>query len=88
MVLGYNKVHDDGNRHYRKYYLKSLEDLPEILPSKPFDTYTIKRGQVRGNKRGILSVFKKKPKKDKSGEIDSTKIMGLFKGIVHVYTQQ
>lgn len=86
MVLGYNKTYDDGNRQYRKFFLKSLEELPEILPSKPFDTYSIKRGQVRGNKRGILSFFKKKPKKDASGEIDSTKSMGLFKGIVHVYT--
>jgi len=88
MVLGYNKTHEDGNRQYRKFFLKSLEELPEIIPSLPFDTYQIKRGQVRGNKKGIFSIFKKKPKKDKSGELDSSKSMGLFKGIVHVYTQQ
>lgn len=56
------------------------------MPSKPFDTYNIKRGAVRGNKKGFLSIFKKKKPKTADGEIDSSKSMGLFKGIVHVYT--
>lgn len=87
MALGYNKDHEDGNKQYRKYYYKALEDLKDIMPSRPFDTYDIKRGAVRGNKKGLFSVFKKKKKKTADGEIDSSKSMGLFKGIVHVYTQ-
>lgn len=57
------------------------------MPAKPFDTYDIQRGAVRGNKKGFLSLFKKKKKKTADGEIDNSKSMGLFKGIVHVYTQ-
>ena len=87
MALGYNKEHEDGNKQYRKYYYTGLEDNKEIMPAKPFDTYNIKRGAVRGNKKGLFSIFKKKKPKTAEGEIDTSKSMGLFKGIVHVYTQ-
>jgi len=87
MALGYNKEHEDGNKQYRKYYYTGLEDNKEIMPSRPFDTYNIKRGAIRGNKKGLFSIFKKKKPKSADGEIDSSKSMGLFKGIVHVYTQ-
>lgn len=87
MALGYNKDHEDGNKQYRKYFYNGLEENKEIMPSKPFDTYTIKRGAVRGNKKGLFSKFKKKKPKTADGEIDKSKSMGLFKGIVHVYTQ-
>jgi len=87
MALGYNKDHEDGNKQYRKYFYNGLEENKEIMPSKPFDTYTIKRGAVRGNKKGLFSKFKKKKPVTADGELDSSKTMGLFKGIVHVYTQ-
>ena len=57
------------------------------MPSRPFDTYEIKRGAIRGNKKGLFSRFKKK-KLTADGEIDKSKSMGQFKGIVHVYTEQ
>jgi hypothetical protein len=53
---------DEKIKHYRRFYHRGLELLPEIMQKTPFDVYSIKRGQSRGLSKGFFSK-----KTDESG---------------------
>ena len=63
--VGTEMKHD---KHYRQFYKNELENVDEIFSrSSPFNSFEIKRGQVRGLKKtGIISKFKNR-KHEESG---------------------
>lgn len=79
-------------KHYRRWVNKPLEDDQEIFPEKPFTTEKLIRGQSRGADDDALfgswSRLFSKVKLDDSGEVDTEKEVGLFKGLVTVSTEQ
>lgn len=85
MGLGWDEDATTKRKHYRKYYPKELEKVKELMPKEsPFNSYNIKRGQVRGNKKGGLSLFKNKTRTDESGSVSTDQVMGKFKAVVEV----
>ena len=70
--LGFDENPGDMRKHYRMYYEDELENIEEIMPSSPFDTEDISRGQLRGLK------------KKKGYETSTFKTVGKFKGIINV----
>lgn len=42
--LGYNEDKNDGKRHYRRYYPDELEQVPDVIPRKPFHEERVFRG--------------------------------------------
>ena len=36
LPIGYNKEPTSDIKHYRRYYTKELEKVPEIMPEPPF----------------------------------------------------
>ncbi len=83
MGLGWDENPENKRRHYRRYYPDELENIKEVMPiPSPFDQYDIKKGQSRGASKGWFSFGAKK--EDESGELSSEQVVGRFKGIVTV----
>ena len=73
-------------RHYRRFYPKELELVPEIMSQpSPFDSYDLKRGQSRGASKSWFS-FGSSQKTDASGQASTEQVVGKFKGVVTVQT--
>jgi hypothetical protein len=53
----------------------------------PFSSYDIRRGQSRGASKSWWP-FSMKPKQDESGEISNETVVGKFKGIVTVQSEE
>jgi len=87
LPLGWNPTSADKKRHYRRWYNTELETIKEIMPvPTPFDQYVIKKGQTRGASKGFFSFGGSK--EDESGETTTEQVMGLFKGIIVVETEE
>jgi hypothetical protein len=81
--LGFNKTSEEQKKHYRRYYPDELENVPEIMPKKPFFESTIFRGQQRGASKGLFSFFHKADV-DETGQVTTIKEVGKFKGMIRV----
>lgn len=75
------------NKHYRKYYVDELENNKQIFFRKTFSTIDIKRGQSRGLNKGILDMLLP-TNTDESGFKTSEKVIGQFKGHIHVHNKR
>ena len=54
--IGADPKPNDGVKHYRRFYPKELELVPEVMTQpSPFDSYDLKRGQSRGASKSWLS---------------------------------
>lgn len=86
MPLGWDETPEKGRKHYRKYYKDELENTRDVMsmPS-PFDQYFIKRGQSRGASKSFFSF--KAAKEDDSGAVTTEKIVGKFKGLINVVSE-
>ena len=36
MAVGFNREPKDGKKHYRRFYTDELENVKEVMPTKPF----------------------------------------------------
>ena len=71
LPLGWDEDKDTGRKHYRMYFNDELENIKEIFPKvSPFNTFELIRGQTRGIKKGLFSMFQK-TKKDESGQVST-----------------
>ena len=79
--LGYDRTPQDRIMHYR-YFLNSELENTEYIEKSPFEIFQIKRGQERGEDSWISTFFSKK--NEEATSENTSKIVGLFKGIVRV----
>jgi hypothetical protein len=87
MGLGWDPDQTSKKKHYRRFYPDELENIKDVMPvPSPFDTFDIKRGQSRGNSKGWWPFGGKK--EDESGEVSTEQVVGKFKGIVTVQSEQ
>lgn len=82
MKLGYNRNPDDDIMHYRYSVEDDLENT-EYIDKTAFETFSIKKGQERGEDSWISSIFSKK-KPDQAVPESTVKFTGMFKGLVRV----
>lgn len=83
--LGWDEDSKTDRKHYRRYFPMELENCKELLPSaSPFNQYDLIRGQTRGAKKSLFESLKGNFKTDASGEVDTTEVMGRFKGIITI----
>jgi hypothetical protein len=82
--LGWDETPEQGRKHYRKFYPDELENVKDVMPKKsPFDEYEIKRGQTRGASKSLFF----KGKEDDSGSASTEKIVGKFKGLINIVSE-
>ena len=82
--VGYDPQHDSKQKHYRRFYEDELENIEEVMPRSPFQTFKILRGKARGNSKSWFSS----QTEDESGSITTVREVGKFKGIVSVINKQ
>lgn len=80
MAVGYDPKHDSKQKHYRRFYEDELENIEEVMPGSPFQTFPVMRGQSRGLSKGWFW----KQNTDEAGQVSTLKEVGKFKGIVSV----
>jgi len=80
MEIGFNKTKEDTVKHYRRYYTKELEELPEVMPPSPFYLEPIYRQAPKG---GILGLGG-----SKDGGDNELAVTGKFKGLIMVYSKE
>lgn len=51
----------------------------------PFDQYNLKRGQSRGASKSFFSF--KAAKEDDSGAVTTEKVVGKFKGLINIVSE-
>ena len=85
MELGHNKSPNDESKHYRKYFDTELEKT-NLFNEQPFETYEIKRTKEKKKSSGLFSLFTSSKTTD--SDVDTSKNMGYFKGIVNVYSDE
>lgn len=86
--LGWDENPESKRRHYRRYYTQELENVVEIMPKpSPFTSFNIMRGQSRGAKQKWWP-FGAAAKQDDSGEVTNEQVVGKFKGIVTVQSEE
>ena len=78
--LGYNRVADDGFKHYR-YALPFTLEKSELFGSPPFECFAIKKGQNRGASDGFFSFMKKSSNTE---DLSTLSDAGVFKGLVRI----
>lgn len=71
--------------HYRLFYADELENDEEIKEANPFLKIDIVRGQTRGVSKGFFSSLFSTDMDDESGQVDTRKTVGYFKGTVKVF---
>ena len=79
-TIGYNRTPDDGNKSYRYYIDKPLEET-FLFNELPFEQINIIRGQCRGADDSFFSFSKKK---DQSGETSTLEVVGKFKAAIRL----
>lgn len=84
LPVGYDPKHDSKQKHYRRFYPDELENVREVIPRSPFESFEVKRGQSRGLSKGWFFANKV----DSDGNLSSEKTVGKFKGIVTVINKQ
>ena len=67
-------------KHYRRYYTKELENLPEVMPASPFYLEPMYRMQQKG---AILGMGGSKDSSD-----NELFVTGKFKGLIMVYSKE
>ena len=83
--LGWDENPEQSRKHYRKYYPDELENVRDVMPvPSPFDQYNIKRGQSRGASKSFFSF---KAKEDESGAVTTEKVVGKFKGLINIVSE-
>ena len=80
MPIGYDPNHNSKQKHYRRFYEDELENIKEVIPNSPFQSFDIMRGQSRG----LSKSWFKSQQTDETGQITNLKQVGDFKGIVSV----
>ena len=78
MAVGYNREPKDGLKHYRKFYTDELENVKEVMPTKPFLEEMVFRMKESGGLFGGSDDAKD------NVSIDA----GKFKGLVKVYRKE
>lgn len=87
MGLGWDEDDQTKRRHYRRYYPDELENITEVMPVvTPFDQFDIKKGQSRGASKSWFSWGGHK--EDSSGALSTEQVVGRFKGIVTVQSEE
>ena len=76
--LGYNRLPEDGKKHYR-YILPTSLEKSDLYGEPPFQSFQIKKGQSRGLSEGLL-IFSKKTTQATSTLTHA----GTFKGLVRI----
>ena len=77
--IGYNRVPEDGLKHYRYAINEELEKT-DYIGKSPFNIYEIKRGQSRGLDGTLSSVNTC----DEKGQKTNSRTVGKFKGVIRV----
>jgi len=67
MAIGFNQTAEDDNKQYRRFYPDELENIDDMMGSKPFNEFDVLRGASRGNKPGLFSGIFSTAKTDDSG---------------------
>ena len=80
LAIGFDPKYDSKQKHYRRYYEDELENIKEVIPKSPFQSFSVMRGQSRGLSKGWFSYNKV----DEAGQVTNIKQVGEFKGIVSV----
>lgn len=80
MVIGFNKTKDDNNRHYRRYYTKELDKVPEVMPASPFLLEPIYRMEKAN---ALLAMGGSNDTED-----NNLVCTGKFKGLIMVYSKE
>lgn len=80
MAVGYDPKHDSKQKHYRRFYEDELENINEIMPRSPFQSYEITKGQSRGLSNSWFSD----DEVDDAGQVSNIRNVGYFKGIISV----
>ena len=84
MAVGYDPKHDSKQKHYRRFYEDELENIKELMPRSPFETYEI----VKGQSRGLSKSWFFEDIIDDAGQVTSIKNVGYFKGIINVINKE
>ncbi len=86
--LGFDDDPEDKRRHYRRFYPDELEEVTDLMPvPTPFMQYDLKKGQSRGAAKSWFSWGAPK-KTDESGAVNTEQVMGRFKGLVTIFSEQ
>lgn len=80
LAIGYDPNHESRQKHYRRFYENGLENIKEVMPKSPFQSFTMYKGQSRGLSSGWF--FSNKA--DEAGSVSTVKEVGEFKGIITV----
>jgi len=74
--------------HYRRFYEKELEHFQELIGHNPFLNQALKRGETREASKGFFRNLFSSDRKQGQDEVQKTKEVGFFKGIVRVYNDE
>lgn len=80
IAVGYDPEHDSKQKHYRRFYEDELENIKDVIPNSPFQSFPIYRGQSRGLSKGFFW----NRKTDEAGQVSNIRQVGDFKGIISV----
>ena len=80
LPIGYDPKHDSKQKHYRRFYEDELENIPEVFPDSPFQSFPI----ISGQSRGLSKSWFWKNEVDEAGSVTTVKEVGEFKGIITV----
>ena len=83
VAIGYNRVPEDGLKHYRHFIEEELEKT-DYIGKSPFNIYEIQRGQSRGLDDGFISSA---DKIDEAGQKTNSRVVGIFKGMIRVVNE-
>ena len=79
-----NRMMEQSNKHYRKYYEDELENNKALFPEMPFLKVEIKRGQSRGLQKSSWFSWGSTQVEDESGQVSNEKVVGFFKGRIKI----
>lgn len=81
--LGWDEDSTTKRKHYRQFYNDELENDREVFPQpSPFNSYTLKRGQARGDDDDGLFSFSHKPSTNAEAAPSNEQLVGQFKGLI------
>jgi hypothetical protein len=84
LPIGYDPQYDSKQKHFRRCYEDELENIKEVMPKSPFQTFDIIKGQSRGLSKGWFTTNNE----DEAGQVSTIKNVGKFKGIVSVINKE
>lgn len=84
IAIGYDPKPDSRQKHYRRFYEDELENIKEVIPKAPFQSFDVLRGQSRGLSKGWFT----NKQTDEAGQVTNVKKVGQFKGIVSIVNKE